>query len=222
MSKSRDRSGGMITMKSKRSRRLGVALGTALLTVAALLMQAPAHALPAGAPKIGLVCTPGTISGSTHHFDLVTGTGEIQTPDGNTVFMWSYADANDPDSDLSAFQYPGPNLCVTQGETVEVHLHNTLPHASSIVFPGQDAVATSGGSAGLFTQEAATGADVTYSFTAGSPGTYLYQSGSDVTKQVEMGLYGALIVRPTAGPNFAYNAAATQFDPPSGERRSEE
>jgi FtsP/CotA-like multicopper oxidase with cupredoxin domain len=204
----------MITMTTKRSGRLGLALITAFVTVAALLMQAPAHALPAGAPKIGMVCTPGTISGSTHHFDLVTGAGDISTPDGNTVFMWSYADANDPDPDLSAFQYPGPNLCVTQGQTVEVHLHNTLPDASSIVFPGQDAAVTaSGGTAGLFTREAATGGDVTYSFTAGSPGTYLYESGTDVTKQVEMGLYGALIVRPTAGPSFAYNAAATQFDP---------
>src|SRR4029077_7769138 len=157
MSKSRDRSGGMITMTSKRSRRLGLALGTALLTVAGLLMQAPAHALPAGAPKIGMVCTPGTISGSTHRFDLVTGAGDIQTPDGNTVFMWSYADANDPDPDLSAFQYPGPNLCVTQDEIVEVHLHNTLPEASSIVFPGQfGGVTASGDAAGLFTQEAAT------------------------------------------------------------------
>jgi FtsP/CotA-like multicopper oxidase with cupredoxin domain len=204
----------MIRMTTRRSGRLGLALTTAFVTAAALLMQAPAHALPAGAPKIGMVCTPGTISGSTHRFDLVTGAGDIQTPDGNTVFMWSYADANDPDPDLSAFQYPGPNLCVTQDEIVEVHLHNTLPEASSIMFPGQDAgVTASGGAAGLFTREAASGGDVMYSFTAGSPGTYLYESGTDVTKQVEMGLYGALIVRPTAGPNFAYNAPATQFDP---------
>ena len=37
---------------------------------------------------------------------------------------------------------------------------------------------------------------MTYSFTAGAPGTYLYSSGTDVRKQREMGLYGALIVHP--------------------------
>src|SRR5262249_34073253 len=59
---------------------------------------------------------------------------------------------------------------------------------------------------------------VSYSFTAASPGTYLYQSGSDQAKQVEMGLYGALVVRPdtatcppVAGTNCAYGAS-TRYD----------
>ena len=157
-----------------------------------------------------MVCTPGSVAGSTHTFDLVATTGTIQTPDGNTVFAWSYADANAPDN--GAFQFPGPTLCVTQGQTVVVHLHNALPERASIVFPGQQGVTASGGLAGLFTTEAATGGDASYSFTAGQPGTYLYESGSDVSKQVEMGLYGALVVRPSSGPNFAYGAT-TEFDP---------
>ncbi len=41
-----------------------------------------------------------------------------------------------------------------------------------------------------------TNGTITYQFTAGAPGTYLYSSGTDVLKQKEMGLYGALIVRP--------------------------
>jgi hypothetical protein len=41
---------------------------------------------------------------------------------------------------------------------------------------------------------------VTYTFTAGSPGTYLYSSGTDVLKQRDMGMYGALIVRPKTEP----------------------
>ena len=72
----------------------------------------------------------------------------------------------------------------------------------------------SGGAAdGLLTREAAAGGTVSYTFTAASPGTYLYESGSDVAKQVEMGLYGALIVRPSAAPTLAYGDVATQFDP---------
>jgi hypothetical protein len=62
------------------------------------------------------------------------------------------------------------------------------------------------------TTEAAAGGSISYSLPADSPGTYLYESGSDPAKQVEMGLYGALIVRPSAGANYAYDAS-TQFDP---------
>jgi hypothetical protein len=47
---------------------------------------------------------------------------------------------------------------------------------------------------------------------AEKPGTYLYESGTDVDKQVEMGLYGALIVRPTT-PNQAYDSAGTAYQP---------
>lgn len=177
-----------------------------------LLCPGLALALPPGAPKIGMVCTPGSISGTTHTFNLIANTGTVPTPDGDTVFIWSYANADTPDNGL--FQYPGPALCVNQGETVVINLTNTLPEATSIIFPGQQGVTASGGGAGMLTTEAATGGGtVQYTFTAGNPGTYLYESGSDISKQLEMGLYGALIVRPTLGSNYAYNDTSTQFDP---------
>jgi hypothetical protein len=168
-----------------------------------------ASGIPAGAPKVGIVCT----TSPTNTFDLVAKGGTIQTPDGNTVFMWSYANGAAPDN--GSFQYPGPVLCVNQGSTVTINLTNSLPEPTSVAFPGQDAqVTASGGAPGLFTREAAaSGGTVTYKFTASQPGTYLYESGTSVAKQVEMGLYGALIVRPTLGGGYAYGDAATQFDP---------
>ena len=48
--------------------------------------------------------------------------------------MWGYS------SGFDAFQHPGPVLCVNEGDTVTVILHNTLPEAASIVFPGQEDV----------------------------------------------------------------------------------
>ena len=44
--------------------------------------------------------------------------------------------------------------------------------------------------------EAPPGGAVSYSFTATSAGTYLYESGSDPQLQVQMGLFGALVIRP--------------------------
>jgi len=129
------------------------------------------------------------ITGPT--FNLVTGTANIDTPDGDSVHLWLYGDGTNP------VQYPGPTLIVNQGDTVTINLTNNLPQATSIIFPGQGQVTTTGGSAGLLTAEAATGGGtVSYEFNATHPGTYLYHSGTSTELQVEMGLVGAIIVRP--------------------------
>jgi multicopper oxidase len=149
-------------------------LGTVLALTASSLLAVAVHgsALPPGAPKVGMVCTPGTVSGSTHTFNLETKTGYIETPDGNSVFMWSY---DDPTVDAGHFQSPGPVMCATQGQTITVNLTNHLPEATSLVFPGQQGISASGGAAdGLLAREAAAaGGTVSYTFTAASPGTYL-------------------------------------------------
>lgn len=180
------------------------------LLLAGLLMV---FTFPAFAGPVGIVCTAGP------SFDLQATSGFITTPDGNSVFMWSYAPA-------AGFQMPGPNLCVNEGDTVTINLTNNLPDPPglaagpdnvSIVFPGQTGVTASppgpGVVAGLFTSEAQPGATVSYSFVASEPGTYLYESGTNPHKQVHMGLYGTLIVRPALGTNFAYDDPGTKFDP---------
>jgi FtsP/CotA-like multicopper oxidase with cupredoxin domain len=59
-----------------------------------------------------------------------------------------------------------------------------------------------------------------YSFTVTKPGTYLYQSGTSPELQDQMGLVGALIVRPAGHLDQVYNdgaiagdKTATKFDP---------
>ena len=151
----------------------------------------------AAAQNIGMVCTPGPT------FTLQATSGYIITPDGNSVFMWGYTATN-------AFQMPGPVLCVNQGATVTVTLNNNLPEPVSIVFPGQQNVQASGGQPGALTREALPGGMVTYTFTATEPGTYLYESGTQPHKQVHMGLYGVLVVRPPDS-SLAYNDPSTRF-----------
>jgi FtsP/CotA-like multicopper oxidase with cupredoxin domain len=82
------------------------------------------------------------------------------------------------------------------------------------VFPGHEGVTAAGGAPGLLTREApGGGGTVTYTFKASKPGTYLYQSGTRPALQVEMGLLGALIVRPATSPaSQAYGHAGTAFD----------
>jgi FtsP/CotA-like multicopper oxidase with cupredoxin domain len=196
-----------------------VRLGGILLAVVVLLggmLIARQQAAAQTPPKIGIVCTTGT--GTNPIFNLTTRTGYIHLPDDNTAFMWGYSNGSD------TFQHPGPVLCVNQGDTVTVVLHNTLPEAVSIVFPGQESVLANGVPAqpqfdggGVLTSltnvATANGGSMTYSFVASQPGTYLYESGTNPEKQVRMGLFGALIVRPTMGTDHGYNRADSQFTP---------
>jgi hypothetical protein len=102
-------------------------------------------------------------------------------------------------------QVPGPTLVVTQNTAFTVKLTNNLPAGAgntSIVFPGA-AVTTTGGVAGLQTQEATPGAAgaVTYTVTYSNPGTHAYYSGTQPDLQIEMGLYGAVVVLPSTSAN---------------------
>jgi FtsP/CotA-like multicopper oxidase with cupredoxin domain len=150
-------------------------------------------------------------------FNLTTGTGTIVTGDGNSVHMWLYG------QEAGIPQYPGPTIIVNQGDSVTINLTNNLPVPVSLVIPGINvtAAAVAPGIAlpGILTKEIPpdNGATtVAYTFTASQPGTFVYHSGTNPPLQVEMGLLGAIIVRPTgfgAPPNRrAYGDADSAYN----------
>ena len=194
-------------MKSSISMTCGAGLGrwfSLPAVLALLLFSVSAHAEVFG------------ISGAS--FNLTARAGYISLADGGSIYSWGYSESAQP-----SMQLPGPTLIVTQGQPVTITLTNALPVAAgnvSIVFPGQE-VTPSGGVSGALTNEAVSGGTVTYTFTPQTPGTYQYHSGTQTDLQVEMGLYGALIVRPaqsvidgiacTTGQP-AYDNASTCYD----------
>jgi len=147
-------------------------------------------------------------------FAFTANEGEVSTPDGGSIHFWGYQDL-DGHEGVGLPQYPGPTLILNQNDNVTITLTSQLHsgQCTSIVFPGHRVTAT-GGTAGLLTQEACPGdpAPVSYSFTASEPGTYIYHSGTQPELQIEMGLVGAIIVRPTMGEAYAYNHTDTFFD----------
>jgi FtsP/CotA-like multicopper oxidase with cupredoxin domain len=169
------------------------------------------------APQVGVACTSGASPAPV--FNLVASAGHIQMSDMNTMYMWTYSLAG------GTFQYPGPLLCVNEGDTVTINLTNQLPNylnqpvRTSIMFPGQSDVRADGSPAqpdlanNSLTNSVAPGGSIRYSFVAGRPGTFIYESGTDTRMQVSMGLAGAIIVRPTQGANFVYDRADSQFTP---------
>lgn len=177
-----------------------------ILPLALALSIFASPALQAGATIPG-------ITGPT--FNLSAAEDFLTTPDGGSVYVWGYGNGNN-----SAMQYPGPTLIVNQGQQVTVNLRNTLPQNTSIVFPGQEGVAATCNNVnqcqnGLLTTEVKPNGTVTYTFTASKPGTYLYHSGTRPDLQTELGLVGALIVRPTgysASAPKAYNHAGSSYD----------
>src|SRR5213080_916595 len=159
------------------------------------------------------------ITGTT--FNLTARDAFISQPDGASVYSWGYGCSSAPSgfnppatlmpgATCPTMQVPGPTLIVMEGQTVTVNLTNNLPTSAgntSILFPGFNVTAT-GGVVGLLTHEAlpcptptaCTTNTVSYTFVASSPGTRAYYSGTQGDLQVEMGLYGAIIVLPAAVP----------------------
>ncbi len=178
-------------------------------------------------------------------FNLYAFPFNINLPEGSSVHMWGFGDADlgantthpvDPADPLkpngSGYglpQYPAPTLIVNQGDQVTINLTNPspgVPQPVSIVVTGHQVTATEtvpgdGNNGGLVTEEAGTGETVSYTFTADQPGTFIYHSmaGPNPGLQTEMGLQGALLVRPAGfdatigSPNRkAYAQTGTEYD----------
>jgi FtsP/CotA-like multicopper oxidase with cupredoxin domain len=191
-----------------------------LLPLVVAVVLSLAQAAFAAAP--GITGT-GTTSGT---FNLTAQDSYLNQPDGSAVYSWGYgcvagsAPTFVPKAPFafaptcSTMQVPGPTMVVTEGTTVTISLTNNLPTAAgntSILFPGFTVTAT-GGVTGLLAQEAAPGSTVTYTFTASAEGTHAYYSGTQGDLQVEMGLYGAIIVLPATPPaNCANGTTVTNL-----------
>jgi FtsP/CotA-like multicopper oxidase with cupredoxin domain len=193
-----------------------------LATLAALFLASTANATAPG------------ISGP--NFSLTAQPAYLNQPDGAAVYSWGYGcngapsgfvpkvdgSTDLPNANCPSMQVPGPTLVVTENQSVTVTLTNNLPVAAgntSILFPGFQVTAIaaanqSGACAnppqGLLTMEVANGCSVTYTFTAGSPGTRAYYSGTQGDLQIEMGLYGAIIVLPANVPTKCTTGLAAQ------------
>ena len=191
-------------------------MGPSLLLVVAMLivglgqgyiaLAAPGGA-PASAPQAAIdnpaACT--VVVGSVT-CDLYATTGTLTMPDGiTTVPIWGYSDTS-----TGPAQLPGPTIIATEGDSVSITLHNELAEDTALLFPGQAMIPDL---VGVPTFDGVTVQSKTYIFTAANPGTYLYEAGllPDAARQVAMGMFGALVVRPASDPNHAYDATSA-FD----------
>jgi hypothetical protein len=211
-------------MRPMNMKNAKIQLLVALVAAVTLLLMPAAFA---AAP--GITSTTGTAG----TFNLTAQDAYLNQPDGEAVYSWGYGcvtgsapvfvPAAIAGASCNTMQVPGPTMVVTEGATVTINLTNSLPTAAgntSILFPGITLSGTScsttplpaGVQQGLLTCEAVPGGTVTYTFTASAPGTHAYYSGTQGDLQIEMGLYGAIIVLPGAPPaNCANGTSVTNL-----------
>jgi FtsP/CotA-like multicopper oxidase with cupredoxin domain len=108
---------------------------------------------------------------------------------GTTVKAWAYNGV-----------MPGPELRVTEGDTVRVTLVNQLPVPTTIHWHGVDVPPDMDGVPGISQQAVPPGGTFVYEFTATNPGTRWYHTHQDPEVQTHLGLYGALIIEPRTTP----------------------
>jgi len=198
-------------------------LATASMVVSIIVLAIPGSAQAATAaashPSVvvpavaaGKLAPQGcAMSGTTDSCDLYAMAGTTSMLGGAPINIWGFSSTGVAGSATA----PGPLLVVNQGDTVSVTLHNQIAGQQvSLTFPGQPTTAFAAGSLSAAAEETGIGSTdpaKTYTFTASRAGTFIYEAGhtANGTRQVAMGLAGALVVRSSDGS--AYGPPATGF-----------
>jgi FtsP/CotA-like multicopper oxidase with cupredoxin domain len=181
--------------------RLALAVAAALVVSAGATGVVLAHHPPPRLYASPPVVTPGVALLALHRVGTeVSGTltaGRVTQTlldkvNGKTlkVLGWGYNDGT-----------PGPTILVKQGDQVAITLRNDLPEATSIHWHGLTIPNNEDGVPGVEpTPLVKPGQSFTYRFTVTDPpGTHIYHSHVNTTKQDNLGLVGAFIILPRAG-----------------------
>jgi FtsP/CotA-like multicopper oxidase with cupredoxin domain len=106
---------------------------------------------------------------------------------GKTVEAWTYNGV-----------VPGPEIRVTEGDRVRIHVKNNLNESTAVHWHGLVLPNDQDGVPFVTQPPIKPGEEYTYEFTAaeGNAGTHMYHSHNNSAKQVTMGLLGAFTILP--------------------------
>lgn len=130
--------------------------------------------------------------------DLKAEARQVMMPDGTSINMWGFFDLNDTGTSWIPAAISGLNA----GDDLTINLTNNLSEDVSIVITGQNMnfmparIPDGQGRDRVHSLAPAVAAAGTgsFSWTNLKAGTFLLQSGSHPAKQVQMGLYGSVVV----------------------------
>ncbi len=144
----------------------------------------------------------------TKHLYLYATDGYLTLPDGKRVYIFGFAGNNPPTTPvenpsllLGKAQLPAPVIDVVAGDDVYLHLQEIGNSNRKAPMDGHTihlhGLHTSTQNDG-FPESSfeVMGQEAIYYFKAEHPGTYMYHCHVEASEHVQMGMYGALIVRP--------------------------
>ena len=104
---------------------------------------------------------------------------------------------------------PGPTIRVTEGDTVEIAVTNSLDVATSVHWHGLHVPFAQDGVAGITQAPIEPGTTFTYRFMAPHAGTFMYHSHGDRSReQIDRGMYAPFIIDPAGGDPVAADQEA--------------
>ncbi|HSU16084.1 copper oxidase [Longimicrobium sp.] len=121
-------------------------------------------------------------------FDITAAKTMWEVAPGQTVEAWAYNG-----------QVPGPQIRVKEGDRVRVNFTNNLDESSAIHFHGLAVPISMDGVPFITQPPVKPGGKFVYEFTVPNPGSHMYHSHLNSSRQVPMGLLGAFIVEPRGG-----------------------
>jgi len=119
--------------------------------------------------------------------NLTAAPQEVEITPGVKTTLWTYNNS-----------FPGPTIEANVGDILKINFTNNLPVNTTIHWHGLELPANMDGSSIAQLPVLANGGTFTYQFKLNNAATYWYHPHINSHVQVEMGLYGALIVRDPA------------------------
>ena len=152
---------------------------------------------PAGGRTFNYLTAPTTVSANMN--------GSTTMADGTTLSTWYFSNGGGFNGDRTV---PSPVIEANEGDQVQITLSSMMPHTIHLhgldVDQQNDGVPT--------TSFAVQMGSYTYTFIAPHAGTYHYHCHVDTVLHYEMGMYGAIIIRPPDGNTTQAWAGGPSFD----------
>jgi FtsP/CotA-like multicopper oxidase with cupredoxin domain len=162
-----------------------VGIGLALTPPATTSSALAAAVIPVGDLVGPATPAPG---GAVRRYTLTARTATVTLASGSRVDAWTFNG-----------QVPGPALTATEGDLLEVTLHNVdIDSGVTLHWHGYDVPNAEDGAPGATQDAVAPGHEYVYRFLATQTGTYWYHTHEASDPAVAMGLYGTLVVAPRA------------------------
>jgi manganese oxidase len=149
--------------------------------------EAGVKAFPAATEGLGGQPLEYTMDGDVKVFDLTCSVIQWEVEPGKFYEAWAYNEV-----------VPGPEIRVTEGDTVRINVTNNLPQSTGVHWHGLIVPNNMDGVPFLTQPPIKPGETFTYEFPIreGNAGSHMYHSHHNAAFQVTMGLLGAFIVEP--------------------------